>query len=237
MKTIWSTAMTDVALGIEIIRRPTARRMKLSVDPRTGKVRLVLPKRAALDSALDWARGQQGWIDRQLEKLPEPWPILSGMIVPMAGQSLRLQWSEGFKRTPVQNGDRIEIGGPLDLMAPRLVRWLKKEALTLLHQETLEFAARASVSIGRIGIGDPGSRWGSCAHNGDIRYSWRLILAPENVRRATVAHEVAHRSHMDHSAHFHAKVAEIYDGDPGKARAWLRTNGARLHWFGRDGCV
>ena len=121
------------------------------------------------------------------------------------------------------------------MMPARLVRWLKREALTLLGRETMEFAAHASVSIGKIGIGDPGTRWGSCAHNGDIRYSWRLILAPEFVRRATVAHEVAHRVHMDHSANFHAKVTEIYDGDPGKARTWLRTNGARLHWFGRQG--
>ena len=76
------------------------------------------------------------------------------------------------------------------------------------------------------------SRWGSCASTGTIRYSWRLILAPAFVRRATVAHEVAHLVHMNHAPAFHALVAEILGSDPRPARAWLRREGAALHRFG-----
>ena len=41
--------------GLEIVRKANARRMKLSVDPRTGQVRLVLPHKAPLAAALTWA--------------------------------------------------------------------------------------------------------------------------------------------------------------------------------------
>jgi len=85
-----------------------------------------------------------------------------------------------------------------------------------------------------VTIGDPKGRWGSCASSGAIRYSWRLILAPGWVRRATVAHEVAHRVHMNHAPVFHALVAELLEDHPTPARAWLRTHGAALHWFGRS---
>src|SRR5204863_125476 len=100
-------------------------------------------------------------------------------------------------------------------------------------EETAEYAERAGVTVTKVSIGDPRGRWGSCASSGQIRYSWRLLLAPSHVRRSTVAHEVAHRIHMNHSPAFHRVVAELYEGDPERARAWLRRNGAALHWYGR----
>jgi predicted metal-dependent hydrolase len=224
---------SELVDGIEIVRKPAARRLRLTVDPRSGAVRLIMPKRAALAPALDWVRDQQGWIDKQRASLPEPWPIVAGMIVPLAGEDRVLDWAERYLRTPKRSNDgRILIGGPEDLMAARLLRWLRAEARTLLTEETHEFAEVAKVSIGRVSIGDPRSRWGSCSANGDIRYSWRLILAPVHVRRATVAHEVAHRIHMDHSRAFHQAVERIYGQDPTPARRWLKKEGARLHWFG-----
>src|SRR3546814_14832740 len=94
-------------------------------------------------------------------------------------------------------------------------------------------AWKAVVTVGRIGGGDPVSRWGICSESGTIRYSWRLVLAPEWVRRATVAHEVAHRDHMDHGPDFHALVERLLEADPTPARLWLRRNGAGLHRIGR----
>ena len=43
--------------GLEIVRKANARRMKLSVDPRTGQVRLVLPHKAPLAAAYAAHRG------------------------------------------------------------------------------------------------------------------------------------------------------------------------------------
>lgn len=221
--------------GLEIVRKANARRMKLSVDPRTGQVRLVLPQKAPLAAALNWAEQHQGWIDRQKARLPEPWPILPGMMVPMGDAAYRLDWAPGAPRTPRLEGDRICMGGPLEAVPNRLLRWLRAEARQILDQETREIAALRDISIGTVSVGDPRSRWGSCSGSGDIRYSWRLILAPDFVRRATVAHEVAHRIHMDHSRAFHRLAKELFGADHAPARAWLRQNGARLYWFGRGG--
>jgi predicted metal-dependent hydrolase len=218
---------------LDIVRSASARRMRLSVDPRSGQVRLVLPERAAIGPALEWAQRHEGWITAQQAKLPDPWPIVTGMIIPLAGTDLWLEWDEAYPRGPKQNDTAIRVGGPRAMMEARLLRWLRREALRILSLETLFYAEKAGVSIGRIGVGDPRSRWGSCAVNGDIRYSWRLILAPEHVRRATVAHEVAHRVHMNHSRAFHAEVARLYEGNSAEARRWLRNHGARLHWFGK----
>jgi predicted metal-dependent hydrolase len=53
------------------------------------------------------------------------------------------------------------------------------------------------------------------------------------VREATVAHEVAHRLHMDHSPEFHAAFARLLGRDGKAERAWLRRHGAGLHAIGR----
>ena len=220
--------------GLEIIRKREARRMKLSVDPRSGAVRLVLPVRAALGPAMEWVEAHRGWIERQRARLPDPWPIVPGMTLPFSGRDYVLDWTEKNPRKPKVDGDVLRIGGPIDVMASRLLRWMRAEAKLRLEAETREIAASAGIDVAEVSVGDPRSRWGSCSSNGNIRYSWRLILAPDHVRRATVAHEVAHRVHMDHSRAFHRLVSELNGSDPKAARAWLRAHGSRLHWFGRD---
>lgn len=209
--------------------------MRLTVDPRDASVRLSLPPRASLPPALAWAAEKRGWIESELARLPGPQPVEPGMQFLFAGDSVMLDWTPGASRTVRRAGDLVAVGGPRESLTPRLLRWLRREALALLEPETRALAAAHGIAIGKVGVGDPKGRWGSCAMSGDIRYSWRLILAPAHVRRATVAHEVAHRVHMNHGAAFHALVAELHGADPTPARRWLRANGAALHWFGRDG--
>lgn len=220
--------------ALTVLRSPRARRMRLAIDPRDGSIRLTLPRRALLDQGLRWAETKRGWIETQLAQLPAARPVMNGMRFELAGETLVLDWSETSPRKPVRSDGRLIIGGPLDQLQLRLLRWLKEEARLLLDRETQEFAGKACVSVPSVGIGDPVSRWGSCSASGQIRYSWRLILAPEFVRRATVAHEVAHRVHMNHGAAFHALVRTILREDPAPARAWLRNHGAALHGFGRS---
>ncbi len=220
--------------ALTVLRSPRARQMRLAVDPRDGSVRLTLPRRAQMDHALRWAETKRGWIEAQLARLPVATPIMNGMRFDVAGETLLLDWSERHPRKPVRHEGRLQIGGSAEGLEARLLRWLKTEARALFDLETQEFAAKIGVSVPPVGIGDPVSRWGSCASTGQIRYSWRLILAPSFVRRATVAHEVAHRVHMNHGAAFHALVKEILGDDPTPARKWLRDGGSALHWFGRS---
>lgn len=224
---------TQAADGVDVVRNAQARRMKLAFDPVSGRVRLVLPRRASLRAGLAWVAEHGAWIAAQRAKLPQPRPFVPGATIPFAGDTVTLVWQADAPRTPRVAGDEMIAGGPRDGFEARIARWLRREAARLLSLETAEYAAKAGVTVSAVGVGDTTSRWGSCSSSGGIRYSWRLILAPAWVRRATVAHEVAHRVHMNHSPAFHAVVAAIYEGDPTPARRWLRANGAGLHWYGR----
>jgi predicted metal-dependent hydrolase len=218
---------------LSVIRRAGMRRMNLRIDARAGAVKLTLPRLAPLGPAMRWVEEKRPWVEEQLAKIPASVGVVPGMDIPLGDRVYRLDWEVGHARLPRRAGDRIEIGGPIDAMPGRLTRWLKREALNRLTAETYAVAARAGVTIEAVGVGDPATRWGSCSSGGTIRYSWRLILAPDFVLRATVAHEVAHRVHMNHGAQFHALVASLYGEDPKPARVWLRANAATLHGFGR----
>lgn len=218
---------------VEVVRHPRARRMKLAFDPASGRVRLVLPTRAKLAAGLAWVEQHRDWIAEQRAKLPAGRPFVPGAAVPIGDVDVMLAWDEAGPRTPRLVDGQLIVGGPREGFEARVQRWLRREALRMLSQETADYAAKAGVTVTAVGVGDTRSRWGSCASSGAIRYSWRLILAPAAVRRATVAHEVAHRVHMNHSPAFHALVAQLYGRDPTRERRWLKTNGATLHWYGR----
>lgn len=217
---------------LKVVRHVQARRMKLQMDPRDGSVRLTIPKRAPLSPALKWVETKRGWIEAQLARRPAGQGIAPGMDVPLRGEPHRLDWSPDWSRTPRVAEDCIRIGGPAEGLEGRLSRWLKREAQALLETETRALAARTGRTVTKVGVGDTVSRWGSCSSQGAIRYSWRLILVPDSVRRMIVAHEVAHLVHMNHGPAFHALARDLAGESAAPANRWLKANAARVHGFG-----
>lgn len=88
-------------------------------------------------------------------------------------------------------------------------------------------AAIIGVTPKRIIIKDTSSRWGSCAPDRSLAFSWRLVMAPETVQDYVAAHEVAHLRHMNHGQQFWDLVDTL---TPHAAAAikWLRSEGAQL---------
>jgi predicted metal-dependent hydrolase len=222
-----------VSFELKLSVSPTARAIRLGVDRRTGEVVLTIPRRESRRKALAWADGHRDWILARLAEVAPAIALAPGADLPVYGRPHRIDWSADRRRTPRLEEGRLIVGGPREGLESRLLRWLRRHALDTLAAETAEFAAKAGVRVNRIGVGDPLSRWGSCSASGGIRYSWRLILAPDWVRRATVAHEVAHRVHMNHGPDFHLLVETLLGADPKPARLWLRRHGPSLHRIGR----
>lgn len=237
-KIILSTANSDssiivdgIAVPVRIRRSARAKAYRLSLDHARGELRLSLPMRANLSRALGWAQGHEGWVRSQMAARPESVRFEDGTCFPLEGREVRICWVADAPRTVRIEGDRLTLGGVPQSVGPRVLRWLKARAKVVLEEESHAMAGDHDLIVASVGIGDPRSRWASCASSGAIRYSWRLILCPPHVRRATVAHELAHLLHMDHSPAFHAAHARILGEDPKPARAWLREHGAGLHRY------
>lgn len=207
--------------------------MRLRVDDLRERLILTVPRRASRRAALDWAQGQRAWVDAQLGKLHPGEPFAPGAVIPLEGRAVELWWQADLSRTPRLDGGRLLCGGPAEAFAGRIERYLRGMARERLSRQTAAVAARAGVAIRSVSVGDAVSRWGSCSASGSIRYNWRLILAPPHLLAWLVAHEVAHRRHMNHGPGFRALEAELYGGDVAAARAELRSLGLRLKRVGR----
>ena len=88
-------------------------------------------------------------------------------------------------------------------------------------------AAALGVRARRITLRDQKSRWGSCTSDGNLSFSWRLVLAPPIVLDYVAAHEVAHLSEMNHGPRFWRLVEDVCPRFR-EAEQWLRTEGKAL---------
>lgn len=216
-------------LPIEIRRNPRARRLTLRLAPDGSAVRVTLPRWCPQPEAVAFVHARTGWLADQLAKVPARRAPAPGGSVLYRGEALTIDWRIGARRTPELMDASIVVGGPAEGLAPRLQRWLEREAQRLLAEDLGFFARRAGIATPALRLTRAQRRWGSCSTSGTLRVNWRLVQAPDAVRRSVVAHEVAHCLHFDHSPAFHAALARIFDGDIAEADCWLKAHGRTLY--------
>lgn len=227
-------ARPEVALGerrlpIVVVRHPRARRMVLRLSPEGDAVRVTLPRWGRTAEAVEFARSRSEWLTGQLDALPVAAPPTPGGTLSYRGDAFAIAWSPDAPRHPRPGEGTIAIGGPERHVAGRLKRWLEAEALRLMSADLTHFCAAAGVPSPALRLSRARRRWGSCASDGTVRINWRLVMAPDAVRRSVVAHEVAHLLHFDHGPAFKAALARIFDGDLSAADRWLKERGRTLY--------
>ncbi|WP_246203058.1 M48 family metallopeptidase [Sphingomonas lacunae] len=222
-------------LLVRVRRHPRARRLRLRYDAALGELKLVIPPRAGLGDARRWVEGQSAWIERQRAIRPQGEPVQQGSVLPWRGGTLTVCWSAQSPRTPRIDGDRLCLGGPQSAIGRRIRRWMEQEARQEFAAASQAMADRAGLKLSAVSVGDPRSRWGSCTSTGRIRYNWRLVMAPDHVRLAIVAHEVAHLAHLNHGPAFYDLVHSLCGDAHDRSREWLRHHGSDLHRWRFDG--
>lgn len=216
-------------LPIEIRRHPTARRMVMRLADDGGSVRITLPRWGRTADALGFAESRSDWLAMQLSGRPQPEAPAAGRALPYRGENKYIHWDRAHPRKPQVDAEQITLGGPEETLAPRLKRWLQAEARAELTADLAFYAARAKLPAPAFSLSNARRRWGSCSATGQLRINWRLIMAPDHVRRSVAAHETAHRLHFDHSPAFHAALDELFEGDLKSADRWLKEHGRSLY--------
>jgi len=219
-------------LPVAIRRLRTARRMTLRLAPDGREARLSIPHWARTAEALAFARSRADWLAAQLANLPAPRQLGPGGALPYRGELLNIEHSPKARRTPERLEGAVLLGGPEESVALRLQRWLQAEARVLLADDLAHYCDKAALPVPPLSLSGAQRRWGSCSARGEIRINWRLIMAPDLVRRSVVAHEVTHLLHFDHSPRFKATLDGLFEGEVAEADRWLKREGRSLYtWF------
>jgi predicted metal-dependent hydrolase len=222
----------DLGAPLSVRVSPRAHRVGLRIDAARHRVELILPRGVPAELGLRFLRDKRGWIAARLDTLPRPVPFIEGAVVPVLGAPHRIRrWLDpAAPPVTIADGEIRVRGDPLHM--PRRVRdHLVSLARDELSRRARPLAVRIGRKIARVSVRDTRSRWGSCSSKGSLSFSWRLIMAPEQVVDYVVAHEVAHLAEMNHGPRFWQLVASLVPDIAGP-RAWLDRHRAQLFAYG-----
>jgi hypothetical protein len=206
----------------------------ITLRPHAGENRRIdisRPWIASNKTAINFVEQKRRWLERFFANAPTKKHIKSGDCFEFLGDTVKVIYDNTIRGNRfIKNSDctyTLCVGGDEKMIENRVRIFVKSELLKqikkIIYSVPREFWPR------RICLRDTSSRWGSCSTTGTMSFSWRLGLAPYDVMRYVVMHELAHTKHMDHSQEFWATVRMLYGLGVERARRWLNTNGARLH--------
>ncbi|MDR2356647.1 MAG: M48 family metallopeptidase [Oscillospiraceae bacterium] len=96
-----------------------------------------------------------------------------------------------------------------ELIKAAVVQLYKMLAGRHLAGRLLHFQPLLGVSVTNFHITNAKGRWGSMSRRKSVSFSWRLILADDDIIDCVVVHELAHIKEFNHSKAFWAEVEKI----------------------------
>lgn len=220
---------------VTVKRSKRAKRVALRLDPIERVINLVIPQRMSLKKAYFFAREHEAWVIETLENLAPGVPFIHDMTLPIFGDTVTLdiRHNPEAKRTTLkQYDDVLMVKTYQDDPTNRITTHLRKLARNGLADIASEKADVIGKIISSVKVRDTKSRWGSCAQDGSLSFSWRLIFAPYDAIDYVVAHEVAHLVHMDHSKNFWALCRDLSCNFV-EGKYWMQNHGNELMRYGK----
>lgn len=228
-------ALAERQVSVRLRRNARAKKYILRLPLESDSPVLTVPKGGTLATAQNFVQKQSGWIEERLASRTPRADLVPGSHVPFRGQRHLIE-SAGRLRGLVEirhDGPNpvLVVPGEPQTVPRKLLKFFKDEARKDLECAVARHAGRVDRKVAAISIRDTRSRWGSCASNGRLSFSWRLVLAPPEILDYVAAHEVAHLVHMDHSERFWQVCFDLAPHTR-QAQKWLKAHGAQLHAVG-----
>ncbi|MEI8698416.1 MAG: M48 family peptidase [Mesorhizobium sp.] len=218
-------------LPLKIVESDRARRLTLRIDSGGRGLRITVPpglRRGEVEKFLD---RHQDWLEQRLAKVPNRPQVRPGIKVPVRGVPHRIV-HEPSKRGTVtlsrdERGPLMIVHGDRVHLPRRIADFLKREAKREIEALVVKHTGAVGKRAKAIRFKDTSSRWGSCTSDGNLSFSWRIMMAPSPVINYLVAHEVAHLKEMNHGPKFW-KLCEQLCPDTERCKDWLKRNGGAL---------
>ena len=177
---------------------------------------VAAPSRASDDQIRDIVLKRAPWIVKRMAKLPvEPLTrqFVTGESLPYLGRNVEMIVEDGVtSSTQVslhQGKFQVSVRPTLDRdvrqdsILQAFAAWYRACAEEHIAEEMDLWWPRLGVGErSLVLIGNQRSRWGSCAPDGTLRFSWRTMMLPPEVVEYIVVHELAHLTVKAHSTEF-----------------------------------
>lgn len=220
-------------VSVRVRRNRRSRHVRLHVDEQ-GQVSASVPARFAAERLDPIVRDRADWLHDVLVRMDLK--ARDTEVDLERGDPVR--WLGSWVPTRLERAGRRAVvrmeGGRLELRVPQgedahaaLVAWYRREAREVFRQRVDAWSDHLGLRAGKVSVREQRTRWGSCTHQGDLSFNWRLVLAPLWVLDSIVVHELCHIQELNHSDRFWALLDDRYPRHV-EASDWLREHGAAL---------
>ncbi|MAR78766.1 MAG: hypothetical protein CMM18_00890 [Rhodospirillaceae bacterium] len=215
---------------VKIKKNLRAKKIILRISNVNPYIYLTIPKNENEKNAIDFLFRNKEWVLNELKRIPKKILFLNNSEIPYMGVTHRIVYAGEYTNLIYIYDKKIMVFGKKEEISKNLKNWL-------YHKAKIEILKIAKLKVSflnkkynKIKIKDLKSSWGTCGENGNLSFSWRLILAPKHVMEYIVVHELCHLVELNHSKKFWILVTELF---PQKklSQDWLKTNGTYLHTF------
>ena len=158
--------------------------------------------------------------------------FVSGESFPFLGKEYRLKVIKSIsekegrcelknKRLQVEINLSLDSGEAEKTTKRSLMNWYLIRAKEKIEARVAFFSRQIGKIPKTIEIKQQKMRWGSCSQSEDIRFNWKIIMAPLSVLDYVVVHELCHLVYPHHSSQFWQRVESILP-DYKKRREFLK---------------
>ncbi|MDR0963482.1 MAG: M48 family metallopeptidase [Clostridium sp.] len=202
------------------------KRKTIALYVRDDKLEVRAPYQMKQTEIDEFIERKRTWIEKTLARVKEQkqhkleFEIHYGSRIPYRGQEYLVNGVTGWKAY-FDNGFYVPLTlTPEDIKHTciQLYRRLAKRDLT---KKAIAYAKIMDVNPASLKINGAKTRWGSCSAKRSLNFSWRLMMADDDVIDYVVVHELAHLKEMNHSPQFWAVVGSVlpdYEQREGKLK-------------------
>ncbi|MCL2632565.1 MAG: M48 family metallopeptidase [Coriobacteriia bacterium] len=192
-----------------------SRRRTVALYVRDHGVEVRAPLLMPVSEIDSFVASKERWIADKLAKVEEriaareSFSLDYGDLVLYRGRLFSVVAREGVKVGFDDDCFFVPPGLEPDQMISACVQVYRMLAKRYLVERPQHFAGVMGVAPAAVRVSGAHSRWGSCSAKGSINYSWRLIMADDDVIDYVIVHELVHLAEMNHSARFWQEVEGV----------------------------
>ena len=199
-------------------------------------IKVVAPFFLSNRNINDLLKKKFNWIKNQLLIQQKIQPSVNKIYVnneefKYLGESYKLQIRKGSRYSvKIENNLLIVVVKNTEntIKIQKLIhKWFHEKSTSYFEEKTFLYAKENNLKITSVKVREYKARWGSCSINGNITFNWRLIIAPPEIIKYVIIHELVHLIEHNHSPKYWEHVKKIYPNID-EAKNWLIYNGKTL---------
>ena len=213
-KIIFGQKSISFSISRSVHRKKT---IAISIEP-TGGVLVRVPVNTSNSSLTNIVQSKAKWIIEKLRtiegvSIPLKKEFVIGESFSYLGRHMRLKIlkSSNVKKHAVRMyRGRLEVMLNLSSMngesngeiKDAITRWYKMRSSKYISSRVKIYATQIGLPEPQVFIRNQQKIWGSCNAKGELRFNWKIIMAPVSIIDYVVVHELCHLKYHNHSKAF-----------------------------------